>query len=216
MDKAVRIPGCVNAWTMPIKGRIDMLSTGVRTTIGIKVFGRTLSDIEKAGGQIEAVLTGLPNTRGAFAERAEGGYFVDIVPDRDRLARHGVTLEDLQSVVMTAMGGETVTTTIEGRERFSVNVRYARDFRSDVDELERVLVATADGHNVPIGSLADIELRSGPAMIRDENGSLAGYVYVDVVGSDVGGYVETAKRAVAEKVTLPTGCTRTCCGCGKG
>jgi Cu(I)/Ag(I) efflux system membrane protein CusA/SilA len=207
MDKAVKVPGCVNAWTMPIKGRIDMLSTGVRTTIGIKIFGRTLADIDETGRRIEAVLTGLPNTRGVFAERAEGGYFVDIVPDRERLARHGVTLQDLQSVVMTAIGGETVTTTIEGRERFSVNVRYARDFRSDVDELERMLVAAPNGHNVPIGSLADVRLRSGPAMIRDENGSLAGYVYVDVIGSDVGGYVESAKREVAEKVPLPTGCS---------
>jgi Cu(I)/Ag(I) efflux system membrane protein CusA/SilA len=198
MDQALQIPGCVNAWTMPIKGRIDMLSTGVRTPIGIKVFGSSLDEIQRIGEQIETVLRAIPGTRSIFTERASGGYFVDITPDRKALARYGLTIDDLQGVIMTAIGGENITTTIEGRERYSINLRYPRDLRADLDQLQRVLVSarTMRGNDrviqIPLSELADISLVNGPAMIRDENGMLAGYVYVDITGRDIGGYVAAA------------------------
>jgi len=211
MDQALQIPGCVNAWTMPIKGRIDMLSTGVRTPIGIKIFGSSLDEIQRIGEQIESALRTVRGTRSVFAERATGGFFVDITPDRQALARYGLTIDDLQSVITTAVGGETITTTIEGRERYSISLRYPRDLRGDLDQLRRVLVAaripgaeTGAAH-IPLSELAEISLVNGPAMIRDENGMLAGYVYVDIVGRDIGGYVEEAKAVVAQQVRQPTG-----------
>ena len=229
MNATLQIPGSVNAWTMPIKNRIDMLSTGIRTPVGIKIFGSDLNQIQQIGERIESVLRTVPGTRSIFAERAAGGFFVDFVPKRDALARYGLTIDDLQMVIMTAIGGETISTTVEGRERYSINVRYPRDLRSDLDQLRRVLVtartpgmtASTGGNDmgampavltknegvvqVPIGELADIKLVNGPAMIRDENGMLAGYVFVDMTGRDIGGYVEDAKKAVAEQVKLPTG-----------
>ncbi|RPJ43096.1 MAG: efflux RND transporter permease subunit, partial [Candidatus Latescibacterota bacterium] len=236
MDRAMRFPGNVNAWTMPIKGRIDMLTTGVRTPVGIKILGSDLSEIEAIGERIESAIRGIEGTRSVFAERAAGGYFVDFVPKRPQLARYGLTIDDLHAVIMSAVGGETVTTTIEGRERYSVNVRYPRDLRSDVDQLERLLViarvpggagaavgmpstneSSAGSMSapasmppsgailVPMKELADIELVSGPAMIRDENGMMAGYVFVDIAGRDIGGYVDEAKKLVAREASLPTG-----------
>ena len=215
MDAALQIPGSVNAWTMPIKNRIDMLSTGIRTPVGIKIFGANLDEIQRIGERIEAILRDVPGTRSIFAERAAGGYFVDFVPKRDQLARYGLTVEDLQTVIMTAIGGETISTTIEGRERYTINLRYPRDLRHNLDDLGRVLVTArlgATGMNagsgvvqIPIRELADIKLVNGPAMIRDENGMLAGYVFVDITGRDVGGYVTDAKRAVASQFTPPTG-----------
>jgi len=204
MDAALQIPGTVNAWTMPIKGRIDMLTTGVRTPVGIKVLGANLDEIQRIGEQIEAVLRNVPGTRSVFAERAAGGYFVDIVPKREALARYGLTIEDVHLVLLTAIGGETVSTTIEGRERYTINLRYPRDLRAELDQLERVLVKDMMGRQVPLTEVADIQLTTGPAMIRDENGMLAGYVFADIAGRDVGGYVEAAKKAVA-RVALPTG-----------
>jgi copper/silver efflux system protein len=205
MDRTLQIPGNVNAWTMPIRGRIDMLSTGVRTPIGIKIFGADLAEIERLGGQIEGAIRGVRGTRSVFAERVSGGYFVDFVPKREALARYGLTIEDLQDVIMTAVGGQDISTTIEGRERYTINLRYARDFRAQLDQLERILVTTAKGVHVPMSEVADVTLVDGPSMIRDENGMLAGYVYVDIAGRDVGGYVADAKRAVAGAVKLPTG-----------
>jgi len=205
MDRALQIPGNVNAWTMPIKGRIDMLSTGVRTPVGIKIFGANLETIQHIGERIETILRKTPGTRSIYAERAAGGFFVDFVPKRETLARYGLTLDDLQAVIMTAIGGETISTTIEGRERYTINLRYPRDLRADLDQLERVLVTTHNGAQVPIIEVADIQLVNGPAMIRDENGMLAGYVYVDITGRDIGGYVEDAKRAVSKELKLPTG-----------
>ena len=205
MDRALQIPGSVNAWTMPIKNRIDMLSTGIRTPVGIKIFGADLAEIQRIGEHVEAILRDVPGTRSIFAERAAGGYFVDIVPKRAALARHGLTIDDVHGVVMSAIGGETVSTTIEGRERYSINVRYPRDLRQDLDQLQRVLVKEMMGRQVPLGELADLKLVNGPAMIRDENGMLAGYVFVDITGRDIGGYVADAKRAVSEKLKLPTG-----------
>ena len=205
MDKALQIPGVTNAWTMPIKARIDMLSTGVRTPVGIKIFGANLKEIERIGEQLEGILRNIPGTRSVFAERVAGGYFVDIVPRRDELARYGLTIGQVQDVIRSAVGGENVTTTVEGRERYPVNVRYPRELRDNVDRLGRVLVAAPGGAQIPLAQLADIQLVQGPAMIRDENGFLAGYVYVDIAGRDVGGYVEEAKRLVRAKLALQPG-----------
>jgi Cu(I)/Ag(I) efflux system membrane protein CusA/SilA len=207
MDRALKIPGTTNAWTMPIRNRIDMLTTGVRTPVGVKIYGADLKKIEEIGQEIERALAQVPGTRSVYAERTSGGYFLDFDLKREALARYGLTIDDVQSYIMSAVGGESVTTTVEGRERYSVNVRYARDFRSDLDALKRVLVSTPSGAQVPMAQLADIRLVEGPAMIRDENGLLSGYVYVDVAGRDLGSYVEEARRLVREKVEshLPTG-----------
>ncbi len=205
MDRELRAPGVTNAWTMPIKGRIDMLSTGVRTPIGIKVFGSDLQEIERTGETLEGLLRKIPGTRSVYAERVAGGNFLDIVPRRDQLARYGLTIEQLQMVIATAIGGENVTTTIEGRERYPVNVRYPRELRDDPARLARVLIATPTGAQVPLAQVADLQIVRGPAMLRDENGFLAGYVYVDVAGRDIGGYVEEAKRLVRDHLSLPTG-----------
>jgi Cu(I)/Ag(I) efflux system membrane protein CusA/SilA len=217
MDKALHLPGVTNAWTMPIKARIDMLSTGVRTPVGIKVYGADLKEIQRIGEELEQIMRGIPGTRSAFAERVTGGYFVDFDLKRDQIARYGLTIDQVQRVILTAIGGENVTTTVEGRERYAVNIRYPRELREDVDRLGRVLVAVPGDNaqassalprqslQVPLAQLADIKMVSGPAMIRDENGFLSGYVYVDIAGRDVGGYVEEAKQAVAKKVTLKPG-----------
>ncbi len=205
LDAALQIPGVTNAWTMPIKARIDMLSTGVRTPVGIKIYGASLEQIEDLGARLETILKRLPDTRSVFAERAAGGYFVDFDFKREELARYGLTLATVQDVILSAVGGENVTTTIEGRARFPVNVRYPRELRDDLDLLGRVLVMTPSGAQVPLKQVADIRTVSGPSMIRNENGLLAGYVFVDITTSDVGGYVERAKAAVARELKLPTG-----------
>jgi Cu(I)/Ag(I) efflux system membrane protein CusA/SilA len=205
LNDALTIPGISNAWTMPIKARIDMLTTGVRTPLGIKVLGSDLSEIEKVGGQIEMALKDIRGTTSVFAERTTGGYFLDFDLKRDQLARYGLKVDDANEVLMSAVGGEPVTTTIESRERYSVNVRYLRDYRSDIDALQRVLVNTPSGAQIPLGQIADISLKTGPGMIRDENGRLSGYVYVDVSGRDIGSYVTEAKKIVSEKVSVPAG-----------
>ena len=205
MDRKLSVPGTTNAWTMPIKNRIDMLTTGIRTPVGIKVFGPDLREIEAVGGRLEAALRAVPGTRSVYAERVSGGYFVDFDLHRSELARYGLTVAAAQQVVMSAVGGENVSTTIEGRARFPVNVRYPRELRDDLEQLGRVLVMTPSGAQIPLSQVAEIKMTSGPAMIRNENGLLAGYVFVDIATSDVGGYVERAKRAVAERVKLPVG-----------
>jgi len=205
MDQKVRIPGVTNAWTMPIKARIDMLTTGVRTPIGIKVFGADLTEIQKIGAHLETLLAQLPETRSVFAERVAGGYFVDFDLKRDQLARYGLSVADAQNVVMSAIGGENVTTTVEGRARYPVNVRYARELRDNLERLGQVLVPTPTGAQIPIVQIADLKRVNGPSMIRDENGMLAGYVFVDLATSDIGGYVERAKNLVREKLKLPAG-----------
>lgn len=205
LNDAVSFPGVANAWTMPIKARIDMLTTGIRTPVGIKVLGSDLGEIEKIGRDIEQALKDVPGTTSVFAERTTGGYFLDFDLKRDELARYGLSVDDAQNVLMSAVGGEPVTTTIEGRERYPVNVRYFRDYRSDIQTLERVLVMTPSGAQIPLGQIASISMKTGPGMIRDENGRLSGYVYVDVSGRDVGSYVDQARRVVAEKVKVPTG-----------
>ncbi|MBI3616624.1 MAG: efflux RND transporter permease subunit [Candidatus Omnitrophica bacterium] len=205
MDEALKVPGAINAWTMPIKNRIDMLSTGVRTPLGIKILGSDLNEIEGLGTRLEMILKDIPGTRSVYAERAAGGYFLDFDLKREELARYGLSVEDAQMVVLSAIGGENVTTTIEGRERYPVNVRYPRELRDDVEKLKRVLVPTPSGQQIPLTQVADIVLRSGPAMIRNENGLLAGYVYVDMATNDIGRYVEAAKKAVARELKMPSG-----------
>lgn len=205
MDQKLQLPGVVNAWTMPIKARIDMLSTGVRTPVGIKILGSNLNEIERLGTHLEMILSEVPGTRSVFAERTGGGYFLDFDLRRDQLARYGLTIKEAEMVLLSAVGGEPITTTVEGRERYTVNVRYARDLRSDIDKLRRVLVPIEGGAQVPLAELADIKVVSGPSMIRDENGMLSGYVYVDLAGRDVGSYVEAAKKKVGEDLQLPIG-----------
>jgi len=205
LDAKLRFPGVSNAWTMPIKGRTDMLTTGIRTPVGLKIYGADLKVIEEIGTRVEAALRDVPGTRSIFAERTAGGRFLDFNLKRDALARYGLTVAEAERVIQSAIGGETVTTTVEGRERYTVSVRYAREMRDSLEALRRVLVPVPSGAQVPLVQIAEITFSTGPAMIRDENGMMAGYVYVDLEGRDVGSYVEEAKRVVAEKVTLPTG-----------
>ena len=205
LNEALQLPGFANAWTMPIKARIDMLTTGVRTPLGIKILGSDLAKIQEIGESIETVIKSVPGTTSVFAERTAGGYFLDFDIKRDALARYGLTIDDVEMVLTSSIGGERVTTTVEGRERYPVNVRYLRDYRSDIDAMNRTLVRTPSGTQVPMAQLADIRFLSGPGMIRDENGRLSGYVYVDVTGRDIGSYVQDAKKAVADKIKIPQG-----------
>lgn len=207
MDQALQLPGVINAWTMPIKARLDMLTTGIRTPVGIKIFGPDLKTIETIGKDIEMIAKDVPGTRSVYAERVSGGYFLDFVIRRDEIARYGFTVMDIGRVIESAIGGENITTTIEGRERYPVNLRYLREQRDDLDKLGRMTVSAPSGAQVPLAQLADLRMVSGPAMIRDEDGMLAGYVYVDMAGRDVGGYVEDLKRMVREKTELPVGYT---------
>lgn len=206
MNHALQLPGVSNAWTMPIKNRIDMLTTGIRTPVGVKVFGPDLRVVERIGTELETVLQKVEGTRSVFAERTGGGYFVDFNWNRQALARYGLSIEEAQIVVMNAIGGENVTTTIEGRERYPVNVRYMRDFRSDTGALKQVLVPVMEGRaHIPLSQLAEVKLTSGPGMLRNEDGMLNGYVYVDVAGRSVGDYIAEAKEAVRTGVQLPPG-----------
>jgi Cu(I)/Ag(I) efflux system membrane protein CusA/SilA len=206
LDKALQFPGVANSWTMPIKARIDMLSTGIRTPIGIKVFGKDLAEMEKLAREIEAVVKAVPGTTSAFAERITGGFYLDITPDREQLARYGLAVGDLQDVIGTALGGEMVTTTVEGRERFGVQVRYPRELRADPQQIAReVLVPTMDGAMIPLGQVAKVEIAKGAPGIRTENALLSAYIFVDIRDRDIGGYVAEAKQAVAEKIKFPPG-----------
>jgi copper/silver efflux system protein len=206
LDQALQFPGVSNSWTMPIKARIDMLATGIRTPIGIKVFGKSLEGIEQVARQVEAVVKAVPGTTSAYAERITGGYYLDIVPDRLQLARYGLTTGELQEVIGTALGGEMVTTTVEGLERFGVNVRYPRELRSSPQMIStQVLVPTMAGAMVPLGQLARVEVVKGAPAIRTENSLLSAYIYVDIRDRDIGGYVKDAQQAVQELVKFPPG-----------
>jgi Cu(I)/Ag(I) efflux system membrane protein CusA/SilA len=206
MNDALQFPGVSNAWTMPIKARIDMLSTGIRTPVGIKVIGTDLKVMDDLARQIEAVVRKVPGTSSAFAERVLGSYYLNIVPDRSLLARYGVSVEKFQNSIAMALGGETVTTTVEGRERFSVNLRYPRSLRSDPVAIARqVLIDTPSGSAIPLGDLATVELSQGPSIIRTENALLALYVFIDIRDRDLGGYVADARRAVEQGVKFPPG-----------
>ena len=231
MDSAVRLPGVTNAWTMPIKGRIDMLATGIRTPVGIKIFGPDLGELERLGKEVEQAVQGVPGTRSAFAERAVSGYYLDIEIDRAAAARHGLNVGDIQNVIATAIGGMTITQTVEGRERYGVRIRYPQELRDTPERLASVLVApvhgtgatgaaagmggmgsagtgaapTARGAHVPLGQVATIRQVTGPMVVRTEDAVPTAWVYVDVTGRDIGGYVAEAQRVVRERVTLPSG-----------
>jgi Cu(I)/Ag(I) efflux system membrane protein CusA/SilA len=205
MNEATRTPGMAQIFWMPIQTRTEMLSTGFRSVLGIKVFGPTLEGIQRVGVSIERALADLPDTRSAFAERTTGGYFLDFTVNREAAARYGLRVEDVDQIVETAIGGNTIGSTVEGRERYPISVRYSRDFRDNIDALNRVLVATPTGQQVPISLLADVHFRTGPPDIRDENGQLVGYVFVDSTSSDIGGYVRAASRRIGERVQFPPG-----------
>jgi Cu(I)/Ag(I) efflux system membrane protein CusA/SilA len=205
MNTALKIPGVSSSWTMPIVGRINMLTTGIRTPVGIKILGRKLEDIEKIGTDIEDVVRNVPGTRNVFSERILGGFYFDFDVDRNEIARYGLSVAEVEDAIETAIGGREVTRTIEGRERFPVNVRYSRELRDDFQTLERVLVAAPGGAQIPIGQLARLSVKPGPPQVRSEGGELAGYVYIDVAGRDLGGYVKDAMAAVNGNVKLPSG-----------
>ncbi|MCG2709997.1 MAG: efflux RND transporter permease subunit, partial [Thermodesulfovibrionales bacterium] len=227
MNSAMEVPGWANAWTMPIKARIDMLATGIRTPVGIKIFGPDLSGIEDIGMQIEKTLAGIKGTRSVFAERAGGGYYLDFEIKRSEIARYGLKIEDINDIIETAIGGMMVTTTIEGRERYPVSIRYPRELRTNIEALKRILVPVMRQSNlgmsqstitnpqlqqVPLGQLVDIKFMPGPASIKNEGGFLVAYVYVDIAGRDIGGYVEEAKKAVESNVKIPPGYSLTWSG----
>jgi Cu(I)/Ag(I) efflux system membrane protein CusA/SilA len=224
LNDAVSIPGVANSFTMPIKARIDMLATGIRTPVGVKVLGPKLEVLDTVSRQVEQAVKGVKGTRSAYAERLMTGYFLDIRPKREEIARYGLSMDDVQSVIASALGGMTLTTTIEGRERYSVNVRYPRELRSDIERINRILVPVMPSASpqavsmagvqapssgavsyVPLGSLAGIEIVQGPTQIKSEEGLLANYVYIDFSGRDVGGYVEELKQKVAASVKPPAG-----------
>jgi Cu(I)/Ag(I) efflux system membrane protein CusA/SilA len=223
MDSVVRLPGITNAWTMPIQGRNDMLATGIRTPVGIKIFGPDLGELERLGKEIERAVQTVPGTRSAFAERAVSGYYLDIDIDRAAAARHGLNVGDIQAVIATAVGGMTITQTVEGRERYGVRIRYPQELRDTPERLASVLVATAHGLGspggapamsakasgayVPLGQVATIREVAGPMVVRTEDAMPTAWVYVDVAGRDIGSYVAQARRVVGEQVTLPAGYT---------
>ena len=206
MDIALQFPGVSNAWTMPIRARIDMLSTGIRTPVGVKIFGNDLAEMEQVARQVEAVLRAVPGTSSAYAERVIGGYYLEIIPNRATLGRYGLSMSDVQSVVGMALGGEPATTTVEGRERYTVNLRYPRELRSNPRAIATdVMIPMTNGGAVPLGEVAEVKLTRGATSIRTENGQLAVYIFVDIAGRDLGGYVADAKRAVANEVKFPQG-----------
>lgn len=207
MDKKLQFAGVTNSWTMPVKARTDMLTTGVRTPIGIKIYGANLEKIEEIGTHLEMALKDIKGTRSVYAERIAGGYFIDFDLKRKELARYKLSVAEAQMVIMSAIGGENITTTVEGRERYPVNVRYAREMRDDVEKLKRVLVPTPAGMHIPLAQIADLKIRSGPSMIRDENGLLSAFVFVDMAGRDIGSYVTEAKKAVEKEIKLEPGYT---------
>ncbi|MCO6427065.1 CusA/CzcA family heavy metal efflux RND transporter [Nitrosomonas communis] len=205
LDQALQIPGVVNAWTMPIKNRTDMLATGIRTPVGIKVFGNDLDELEKVGKQIEMAVKTVPGTTSVYAERTTGGYYLDIEPNRIALARYGLAVGDVLEVITTALGGETITTTVEGRERYGVTVRYPRELRSDPQAIATQVLVPAMGTMIPLGQLAQIKLVKGPPSIRTENALLSAYIFVDVRERDIGGYITDAQQAVRQQVQFPSG-----------
>jgi Cu(I)/Ag(I) efflux system membrane protein CusA/SilA len=205
MNAALQVPGLSNSWTMPIRGRIDMLSTGLRTPVGLKIQGASLANIQQVGGEVEKLLGTVAGTRNVFAERVSDGYFLDVNWDRQALARYGLSIEDAQNALSTAVGGENISTVIKGRERYPINVRYQRDFRSDLESLGRVLVTTSGDKQIPLSELATLRTLTGPAMIRNEDGLLTEYVFVDVADAAVADYIERANRVLRDKIQLPAG-----------
>lgn len=207
LDKQMQFPGVTNAWTMPIKARLDMLSTGMRTPVGIKLQGDSVEEIEKVGLEMEKALKGMDGLRSVYAERTAGGFYLDIILNRDQLSRYNLTIEDAQKTIQSAIGGASITQTVEGRERYSVNIRYPRDYRENIYKLKGTLMPTPTGAHIPVGQMAELKYTTGPAMIRDENGFLTGYVYLDTEDPDIEGFVEKAKKIVESEVKIPSGMT---------
>jgi Cu(I)/Ag(I) efflux system membrane protein CusA/SilA len=205
MSEATKTPGMAQLFWMPIQTRTEMLTTGLRSVLGIKIFGPTLEGLQRIGTSIEKALADLPNTRSVFAERTTGGYFIDFTVNREAAARYGLRVGDVNQIVETAIGGNTVGVTVEGRERYPINVRYARDFRDNIDALKRVLVTTPAGEQIPISLLADVQYQTGAPDIRDENGQLVSYVSIDTTSRDINGYVQAASRRINERVQFPSG-----------
>src|SRR5262249_43239480 len=205
VNASMKTPGMASIFWMPIQTRTEMLTTGFRSILGIKVFGPDLGQIQKLAVQIEKQLAAFPNTRSAFAERTVGGYFLDFTVNREAAARYGLRVGDVNDIIESAIGGKNITTTVEGRERYPINTRYARDFRQDIDALKRVLVPTPTGAQVPISLLADIRYKTGPPSVRSENGKLVGFVFVDITTSNIDGYVRTASRLLNERIQYPPG-----------
>jgi copper/silver efflux system protein len=207
MDSKLQFPGLSNSWTMPVENRLDMELTGIKTPLGLKIQGPTLDGIQQVAGQLQQVLTSLPNVRSIFAERVSQGFYINVEVNRADAARYGLTVADVQQAVTSGIGGDTVTENIEGRERYPVNVRYNRDFRDNVEELKQVLIATPTGAQIPISEVAKISFSRGPSMIRDEDGALTGYVYIDLNTIDYGGFVTSANNLFRQKLKLPPGYT---------
>ncbi|MCR4374518.1 MAG: efflux RND transporter permease subunit, partial [Acidobacteria bacterium] len=205
MNQAIQFPGLTNAWTMPIKTRIDMLSTGIKTPVGIKVSGSDLATLERVGREIESVIRQVPGTLSVYAERVTGGNYLNIKPRRQEIARYGLTVGDVQDVIQSAIGGMNITTTVEGLERYPVNLRYSRELRDDLPSLRDILVPTPLGLHIPLGQLADVEIAKGPPGIKSEGARPNAWIYVDIQGIDVGTYVQMAQRAVTEEVEVPAG-----------
>jgi len=205
MDEKLQFPGLTNTWTMPVENRLDMALTGIKTPLGMKIQGTSLDGIQQLGSQIQQVLSSLPQVRSVFAEHVAQGFYVNVDVNRPEAAKYGLTIADVQQAVSSGIGGMNVAENIEGRERYPMNVRYQRDFRDNVDELRRVLIATPSGAQIPIEQVAKISFSHGPAMIRDEDGQLTGYVYIDLNTKDYGGFVQQASNALAQKLKLPAG-----------
>ena len=207
MDAKLQFPGLTNTWTMPVQNRLDMALTGIKTPVGMKLQGTNLEQIQQLGAQVQQILSGLPQVRSVFAERASQGFYINVDVNRPEAAKYGLTIADVQQAVASGIGGMNVAENIEGRRRYPINVRYQRDFRDNVEELSRVLIATPSGAQIPISEVATVSFSRGPAMIRDEDGQLTGYVYIDLSTSDYGGFVTQASNTLRQKLQLPAGYT---------
>src|SRR5437879_2004704 len=207
MDAKLQFPGLTNTWTMPVQNRLDMALTGIKTPVGMKLQGTNLEQIQQLGAQVQQILSGLPQVRSVFAERVSQGFYVSVEANRAEAAKYGLTIADVQQAVESGIGGMNIKQNIEGRERYPINVRYERDFRDNVEELRRVLIATPSGAQIPIEQVAKISFTRGPAMIRDEEGQLTGYVYIDLNTKDYGGFVNHASNQLRQKLSLPAGFT---------
>jgi Cu(I)/Ag(I) efflux system membrane protein CusA/SilA len=207
MDEKLQFPGLTNTWTMPVQNRLDMELTGIKTPVGLKIQGPTVEGIQQAGAQLQQVLGGMPELRSIFAERVAQGFYINVEVNRPEAARYGLTVADVQRAVTSGIGGENVAENIEGRERYPINVRYSRDFRDDISQLQRVVMATPTGAQIPISEVAKVYFSRGPAMIRDEDGLLTGYVYLDLATKDYGGFVDKANQLLNEKLHLAPGYT---------
>src|SRR5467141_1985703 len=203
MDEKLQFPGLTNTWTMPVQNRLDMALTGIKTPVGMKLQGANLEQIQQFGARVQQILTGLPQARSVFAERVSQGFYVNIEVNRPEAAKYGLTIADVQQAVTSGIGGMNIAENVEGRERYPINVRYQRDFRGNVDELRRVLIATPSGAQIPIEQVANLLYSRGPSMIRDEDGQLTGYVYIDLNTTDYGGFVDQASKMLRQKLQLP-------------